>query len=249
MCQQELHDWGRANQVEFDPGKESKHILSLADPEGGEFKILGVTFDCELEMTTTIDDLVTSATWKMKTLLRTRRFYSSAEMIVLYKANLLAYLEYRTPAIYHARREVLGRLDNVKRRFLRDAGVTEVEALMEFNLPPLETRRDIALLGLIHRILGQGLPHFKEFFQLSLEPGRQHRFKLIQQTPGRLIRRSAIGLIPVYNLVPSWVVDTVSVKHFQRNLQEIVKQRAVSGCSDWQSSYSPRWPLVEHPFR
>ena len=27
-CQAEIHKWGRANQVEFDPGKESKHVLS-----------------------------------------------------------------------------------------------------------------------------------------------------------------------------------------------------------------------------
>ena len=33
-CQQELHGWGAANQVAFDAGKESLHILSLSEPSG-----------------------------------------------------------------------------------------------------------------------------------------------------------------------------------------------------------------------
>ena len=249
-CQKELHEWGRANQVEFDPAKESKHILSLIQPEGAEFKLLGVTFDCELEMLTTIDELITAANWKMRTLLRTRRFYTSAEMLVLYKTNLLPYLEYRTPAIYHARRQQLDRLDNVQRRFLRDAGVTEMEALMEFNLAPLETRRDMALLGMIHRtVLGKGPPHFKEFFQISSAAGQRHRFSLKDSSWNRLSKRSALGLIPVYNLLPDHIVETFSVKEFQANLQKLIKLRAEAGCDNWQATFSPRIPLNVHPLR
>ena len=33
-CQQELHKWGRANQVQFDPGKESLHVISHHCPAG-----------------------------------------------------------------------------------------------------------------------------------------------------------------------------------------------------------------------
>ena len=44
-CQQELHTWGAANQVAFDAGKESQHVLSLSDPEDDSFKLLGVLFD------------------------------------------------------------------------------------------------------------------------------------------------------------------------------------------------------------
>ena len=78
MCQKELHMWGCANQVGFDPGKESKHILSLTQPEGGVFTILGVTFDGKLDMTSTVDDLVATANWKIGVILRTHRFYKSA---------------------------------------------------------------------------------------------------------------------------------------------------------------------------
>ena len=57
---------------------------------------------------------------------------------------------------------MLDKLDAVQTRFLRDAGVDEVEALMHFNLAPLSLRRDIAVLGVVHRAaLGEGPPQFK----------------------------------------------------------------------------------------
>ena len=43
-CQQNLHAWGRANQVEFDPTKESSHILYRTNPDPNTFKLLGVRF-------------------------------------------------------------------------------------------------------------------------------------------------------------------------------------------------------------
>ena len=77
-----------------DPAKESKHILASAeaDTAGCNFKILGVTFECQLHMSATVDELVCSAGWKMRTILRTRRFYCSAELVQLYKTNLLPVL-------------------------------------------------------------------------------------------------------------------------------------------------------------
>ena len=42
LCQQTVHKWGKANQVEFDPTKESLHVLHRWDPSGDSFKVLGV---------------------------------------------------------------------------------------------------------------------------------------------------------------------------------------------------------------
>ena len=96
-------------------------------------------------------------------LVRTRRFYSDGELIMLYKAHLLSFIEYRTPAIYHATRDILQRLDRVQSKFLEDVCMSEEEALMNFDLAPLRTRRDIAMLGVIHRtMLGKGPAQFKE---------------------------------------------------------------------------------------
>ena len=71
--------------------------------------MLGVIFDTALSMTAAIAELVAAAGWKSRTLLRTRRFYTEADLVILYKAHLLSYIEYRTPAIYHATRAVLRR--------------------------------------------------------------------------------------------------------------------------------------------
>ena len=171
-CQEELHNWGTANRVEFDPAKESKHLLILVRPAGSNFKLLGVVFDDGLIMEMAVAEVVNEATWKLRTLLRTQRYYTDAHLIVLYKAHMLSFLGYRTPAVYHALRLILSRLDSVQSRFLRGIGVDDSAALVEFRLAPLAVRRDIAMLGLIHRAaVGEGPGHFKKFFQLSGVPG------------------------------------------------------------------------------
>ena len=60
-CQEELHKWGEANQVSFDPMKESKHILSLTESDGASFKVLGLTWDTALSMKGAGDEFVTAA--------------------------------------------------------------------------------------------------------------------------------------------------------------------------------------------
>ena len=113
-CQKEVHARGFANQVVFDPKKESLHILSMSVPYGGELKLLGVRFDASLTMRSTVEELVQQAGWKLKTLIRTRRYYTDAELVTLYKAHMLSYVEYRTPAIYHSTKDILGKLDRVQ---------------------------------------------------------------------------------------------------------------------------------------
>ena len=78
-CQHELHKWGSANQVAFDAGKESQHVISVSDSSGDNFKLLGVTFDTELCMADAISELVSAASWKLRTLIRTRRFYTDVD--------------------------------------------------------------------------------------------------------------------------------------------------------------------------
>ena len=245
VCQHELHQWGAANQVAFDASKESRHILSLTDPSGCGFKLLGVAFDEELDMSEAVAEMVTAAGWKLRTLLRTRRFYTDSDLINLYKAHLLSFLEYRTPAVYHATRAVLQRLDAVQNKFLKDIGVDEVTALAEFHLAPLNVRRDIAMLGLIHRtMLGKGPPQFADFFKRQ-DNGLLHDPRKECRAP--LIKRSAFGLVAVYNMLPLRVVAARSVKLFQRELQEIICNHAVAGYPQWQEIISPRESLETHP--
>jgi hypothetical protein len=244
-CQRELHQWGRANQVAFDPAKESRHILSTDEPSGHDFKILGVIFDATLSMERAVEEVVVEAGWKLRMLIRTRRFYSDGDLVSLYKAHLLSYLEYRTPSVYHARREALEKLDRVQSRFLADLGIPEVEALLQFNLAPLSTRRDIAMLGLLHRtILGKGPSHFTEFFRVGAD-GKLVTTSLRRMGP--LAKRSALGLIPIYNLLPGGITSAKSVSLFQSRLQRELKMRAEASLLEWPQTYSPWMPLDNHP--
>ena len=92
-CQTQLHHWGDVNSVTFDADKESKHVLSRRDPTGGNFKLLGIDFDCQLRMDSCVHTLVTDCTWKLRTILRGQRFYNAAEMIDLYKAHVFSFIE------------------------------------------------------------------------------------------------------------------------------------------------------------
>ena len=266
-CQKELHKWGAANQVSFDKDKEGMYILSRRRPHGEDFKLLGIHFDCKLVMSATVEELAKSCRWKMKALLRTSRFNTGAALINLYKAQLLSYIEYRTAAIYHVCDSALALLDVVQDKVLRIAGMTKIEALNCANLAPLSVRRDIAMLGVIHRAaIGRGPEQLRYFFEADEDARRENRgrhrlqlkmlqhhgsdFVLPRSEPAQYIEYSAFGLIAVYNLLPADIVEaSPTVREFQRALQSVVRQRANAGCSDWEVTLSPRRPLYRHPLR
>ena len=255
-CQKELHAWGSANQVAFDSDKEHMLLLNRQRPYGQQFKLLGVDFDCKLIMSDAVYDLATKCKWKLKSILRTKKFNTSEGLINLYKAQVLSFIEYRTAAIYHACSTSLAALESVQTKLLETAGVTEVEALVNFRLAPLCARRDMALLGLIHRtVLGRGPSHFKQFFQLEEQTGRAdshtHRlqlrtlaphwsdFALPGSRPAAYIEHSMFGLVKVYNALPAEVVEASSdVASLQTKLQEILMLRADAGNVGWQHTIS-----------
>ena len=156
-----LHSWGQMNLVNFDSFKESMHILSDHKPAWSNFRILGCIFDCKLIMHDCVHETVLSANWKMRMLLRTHRFYTSRDMINLYKAHILSYIEYRTPVLLHASHSVLIPLDMIQNRFLSNNGITIEDTALHFKLLPLRQRRQIAALGVIQRtVLKKGPEQF-----------------------------------------------------------------------------------------
>ena len=106
------------------------------------------------------------------------------------------------------------------------------------NLAPLNCRRDIAVLGLIHRtVLGDGPEHFREWFFLSTELAvyptrlqeRKHSKQLYTYSGGKqteLLSRSLLGQTRVYNNLLQTEVDASTVKLFQRKLQWRLKEEA-----------------------
>ena len=164
-AQKELHLWGRANRVKFDPSKESFHLLHKRFCSDSKFKILGVLFDSRLLMHSAARQVATEAGWRLQQLLKARRYLSTLELVHLYKAQVLSYMESSTPGIYHAAPTVLDSVDRVQRRLLRQIGASEVDGLFRYRLAPLPSRRDMAMLGVLHKVvLGIAPPQLAVFF-------------------------------------------------------------------------------------
>ena len=61
----------------------------------------------------------------------------------------------------HAAASLLEKIDDVHYRFLRDLGVAADDASLEFAFAPPSLRRNIGILGLLHkRVLGKRHPSF-----------------------------------------------------------------------------------------
>ena len=259
-AQRELHLWGKANQVLFDPAKESFHLLHRSLHAGGEFKILGVHFDGQLLMHTACRIVATEAGWRLKQLLRNRRYFTTPELMRLYKAQVLSYIESSTPGVYHAAPSVLDRVDRVQRRFLRELGLDERAALRDFRLAPLPARRDMSMLGALHKVaLGLAPPQLAALFPLIGavdDPWQRRRLRNWRPLHNRQLhsqadvsctermRLSVFGLVRSYNMLPQKVVDCATVKSFQRCLQNSLKKYASSTTrDDWQRFFTTGWRL------
>jgi hypothetical protein len=243
-----LHNWGFANQVTFDPGKESFHILHPRRYVGNNFHMLGVTFDPQLIMHTACYEIAAIASVRLRALLRTKRFHSTPTLVRQYKAQILSSIDFATPAIYHAPQFFLHVLDRIQDEFLAEMSLSPLAALCDYNLAPLSTRRDISMMGLLQRVsLGIAPAQFNHFIYAA-SPGAQSRgwaFTFLRHgrqlhdpidgSTSRVMERSVLGLIYTYNCLPTHVVEHKTPKIFQRALQIGVKLCAHSGSSGWEA--------------
>ena len=250
-CQMDLHQWGSGNRVTFDPGKESRHVIHRLCPERSEFKILGVVFDNHLLMHKAVRELARQGGWRLRAILRARRFFSTRQLVHLFKAQVLSYLESGSLAFIHAPPTTMAPVDRIVRRFLREVGLSEAEALLEYNLAPLESRRHIAALGVLHkRVLGILPESLADFFPLSDGLRSNHRTRLLQSrhncqlrdpirgSETQIYKRSVFGYVAIYNRLPQKAVNEKSLKGFQAKLQNAMRQALRLGHSDWASVFS-----------
>ena len=171
----------------------------------------------------------------------------------MYKSQELPTVEFPTPAVYHCEATTLDELDRVQRRFLRAVNLTAEQALEQYKLAPLQARRDMAMLGLVHRtVLGTGPEHFRKWFFAA--GGPSHNFETKYRTAKHskqlhdyldgshteLLRRSALGLTRVYNRLPQATVDARSVRAFQRELQTRLTALAKLQAPNWEATFSCR---------
>ena len=256
-AQHELHLWGKANQVLFDPGKESFHILHRKLFFGDDFKVLGCVFDSQLLMHAAARHVATEAGWRLRTLMRSKQYFTTPELMRLYKCQILSFVESSTPGLYHAAPTTLDRVDRVQRRFLREIGLSELEALRDYRLAPLCSRRDMGMLGALHKLnLGNAPAQLEalfpvmgvvtENFQLQRLRGWRSRHSKQLYTAASfestdLMKRSLFGLVHCYNQLPQCIVDSASVKQLQQRLQRALLRLAELGVPDWQALFSSGW--------
>ena len=106
----------------------------------------------------------------------------------------------------------------------------------------------------------KGPPSLWKFFRrCTVQPAsasrrsQRHNLQLVEWPAGRyleLLRRSALGMIRVYKLLPQEVVDKVDVKSFQFALTDMLRDHVHGGDENWQLLFSPRVQLFQdHPLQ
>ena len=89
---------------------------------------------------------------------------------------------------------------------------------MHFKLAPSNTRRNIALLGIIHRVaLRQGPPQFHQFV-IRARAIYGHSRTLYDPCVGRpqsFFKRSICGLVRYYNMLPEEIIQIKEISAFQ----------------------------------
>ncbi len=141
--------------------------------------------------------------------------------------------------------------------------LTETQALADWNLAPLPSRRAIAMLGLLYRIAMRQAPEplCKLFRRLEgVRPGhtatrgfgRRHPLQLCEATTmgghTEVFRRSLFGLVTVWNMVPEAVVLSGSVHSFQKGLQDAVRNRALE-TDDFASFFADAMRMTVQKFQ
>ena len=251
QCRRNVQRWGRLNRVAFDEKKEHMVIVHPVLAFGDPFNLLGLLVDPKLTMRNAVDKILSKIRPRIKALLRTRSHYSIASLIEQFKTHVWGLMESHSGGIAHAATSILDQLDNSQEHFLDELGVSVQTAFDSHNFAPPTLRRNIAILGLIHkRVLALShpsfdelLPYFHQRFGFHLE-GRHskqlynHCEEIVSQW--RLWQRSIFGMVDKYNLLPQSAVDCPSVSTFQSLLTKMAKDRCQAGDSKWMYTYVQR---------
>jgi len=246
-CREQVHKWGRVNRVTFDAAKEHMIVLHPVHAHGDPFKLLGLLVDTKLLMRNAVDAMLTKIRPRIKALLRTRSHYSAASLIDQFKAHIWGLMEAHSGGIFHAATSILAQFDNSQRHFVEEIGETEANVFLKFNFAPPTLRRNIAMLGMIHKkVLGKCHPSSDALLPPKgfVEEGR-HSKQIYPhwnevKAHRALFNRSIFGMVDIYNNLPQTFVDTQTVSEFQSKLTDIAKLRCERMDLEWSLSFCRR---------
>ena len=250
-CRQRVHAWGKVNRVIFDAAKEHLVVIHPRDSHGEPFKLLGLMIDLDLRMHSAIDQLLAKIRPKSTAILRTRAYYSIDDLITQYKTHIWGLVEIHTGGYFHAASFLLQKVAQVQTSFLNKLGVSEKDAFLTNNFAPTELRRNIGILGLLHkRVLGlchrsfdRLLPWRSERFHTERGFGHSKQLyghRLETKFQSALFFRSIFAMVDVYNNLPQSVVDAPNVKVFQKLLTDMARERCRVDRPQWPLSFSSR---------
>ena len=165
--------------------------------------------DLDLRMHTAIDQLLSKIRPKSTAILRTRGYYSAPELLNQYKTHIWCLVELHSGGYFHAATSLLEKVDQVQRNFLQKLEISESTAFLEFNFAPSVLRRNIGILGLLHkRVLGLCHCSFEQLLPwLSQHPDADRGFGHNKQLYGHwleatqhraLYSRSVFAMIDIY---------------------------------------------------
>ena len=250
-CRHEVHEWGQTNRVMFDADKEHLILIHPIHAQGDPFKLIGLLTDCKLTMNYAIDAMLAKIRPKIVAILRTRTHYDTATLIQQFKTHVWGLMECQSGGIFHASTTLLNKIDGTHRRFLRDIGVSEAAAFLEHNFASPTLRRNIAILGALHkRVLGKSHPVMEQLLPFwsdrfgSNRPDKHSKQLygsfLVVEAQYQLYQRSIFGMCCVYNNLSQNVVDASSVSQFQSLLTDIVRARCEAGHANWMYTFDLR---------
>ena len=248
-CREKVHAWGKANRVSFDASKEFIVIIHPRLSFGDPFKLLGCLLDTKLTMRHAVDAILSKVRPRIKALLRTRSHYSVPSLIEQFKTHVWGLMETHSGGIFHAATSILDQLDRVQNHFLKELGMPLEEAFLEFHFAPPTLRRNIAILGMIHkRVIGQAHPSFDAL--LPFFPGRaalrgNHSKQMYNHcnevnAQWDLYRRSIFAMVDIYNNLSQEAVDSASVETFQSYLTRLARVRCQQGNAKWMYTHDFR---------
>ena len=250
-CRTRVHKWGATNRVSFDASKEFLAVLHPNANSGPSFRLLGCQVDTDLRMHSCVEQILSKVRPKITAILRTRGYYDVPELINQFKTHIWSHMEMHSGGIFHAASSLLDKIDGTQRRFLRELGISQAQAFLDFNFAPPSLRRNIGLLGLLHkRVLGKCHPSFElllPWYSERFPEGRGHGHN--KQLYGHwceitchdaLYARSIFSVCDVYNNLPQHVVDASEVDVFQSYLTHIARNRCEQGDDAWASSFCRR---------
>lgn len=158
----EVSDWGRLNLVQFNPTKTqvcaftAKKIPFVVSPSfestpltaAANIGILGVDISSGVQFRGHIEGKAKLASKKLGVLNKSRRYFTPAHRLQLYKAQVRPHVEYCSHLYAGAPQYQLLPLDRIQRRATRIIDCQE----LSHRLDPLALRRDVASLCILYRL-------------------------------------------------------------------------------------------------